>query len=99
VAGHCHHRRTAHLGKVIIGLFKFYPSPDTVPNNCPICNKKVMDAIIRYNNTLETDVFKQLHCQCKEEWKEVLEAGSDYYENLRSFISVANNRDSAIRSA
>lgn len=92
-------RRTAHLGKVIIGLFKFYPSPDTVPNNCPICNQKVMDAIIRYNKKLDPDVFKQLHCQCKEAWKEVLEIGSDYYENLRGFISVAKNRDSAIRSA
>jgi archaeosine synthase beta-subunit len=92
-------KRTAHLGKVIIGLFKFYPSPDSVPNNCHLCNHKVMDAIIEYNKTLRTDVFNQLHCKCKEDWKEVLEKSSDYYKNLRDFISVAKNKDSILRSA
>ena len=90
-------KRTAHLGRVIIGLFKFYPSPDSVPNNCHLCNNKVMDAIIQYNKTLKPDVFDQLHCECKEDWKEDLEKSSDYFKNLRDSISVANDRDSVIR--
>ena len=85
-------KRTAHLGRVIIGLFKFYPSPDSVPNNCHLCNNKVMDAIIEYNKTLRPDVFNQLHCKCKEDWKEVLEKSSDYYKNLRDSISVAKRK-------
>ena len=92
-------KRTAHLGKVIIGLFKFYPSPDSVPNNCHLCNHKVMDAIIEYNEKLRPDVFNQLHCKCKKDWKEVLEKNSDYYKNLQDFISVAKNEGSVIRSA
>ena len=92
-------KRTAHLGRVIIGLFKFYPSPDSVPNNCPLCNHKVMDAIIEYNKTLRSDVFNQLHCKCKEDWKEVLEKSSDYYKNLRDFIEVAKSKESVLRSA
>jgi radical SAM enzyme (TIGR01210 family) len=92
-------KRTAHLGRVIIGLFKFYPSPDSVPNNCHLCNNKVMDAIIEYNKTLRPDVFNQLQCKCKEDWKEVLEKSSDYYKNLRDYISVAKDEDSVIRPA
>lgn len=81
--------KTQHLGKVLIGLFKFYPSPNTVPSNCPSCNHEVMNAIVRYNQTLKPDVFKNLHCQCKKEWRDVLEFGDNFQQNLNGFISVA----------
>ena len=81
--------KTAHLGSVYVGLFKFYPSPDSVPNNCSLCNNKTMDAIVKYNRTLKTESFDQLHCQCKEDWKINLNSGLDFYQNLQDFMLTA----------
>jgi radical SAM enzyme (TIGR01210 family) len=60
-------------GKLIVGLFKFFPSPSAVPNNCDQCNEKVMEAIVQYNRTLNPKVFDGITCECKKEWKEILE--------------------------
>lgn len=57
---------------LIIGLFKFYPSPTAVPYNCPNCSEAVIEAIRTYNKTLKVDVFNGLDCTCKEKWKEVI---------------------------
>lgn len=82
-------RRTAHLGMVVIGLFQFYPSPDFVPNNCTLCNGRVMDAIVEYNRTLRVDVFDGLDCECKAEWFEVLKEGTSWYQRLENFVTAA----------
>jgi len=79
-------KRTSHLGRVVVGLFKFYPSPDSVPNNCSSCNDKVMDAIIEYNRTLKTDMFDRLDCRCKEDWEAAINKSTDFYQNLQDFV-------------
>jgi hypothetical protein len=82
-------KQTSHLGKVLVGLFKFYPSPDSVPSNCDTCNNQIMNAIIKYNRTLKIEPFDQLYCECAEEWKEVLNGSNDFYKNLMNFVQAA----------
>jgi radical SAM enzyme (TIGR01210 family) len=91
--------KTHHLGKVLIGLFTFYPSPDVVPSNCPSCNHEVMNAIVRYNQTLNPDIFKNLNCQCKEEWRDDLESGDNFQQNLDRFVSSARREFSDYRKS
>jgi hypothetical protein len=67
-------KRTAHLGKLIVGMFQFYPSPAEVPYNCDKCSDEVLDAIKLYNRTLDISVFEGLDCDCKDEWRRELEA-------------------------
>ena len=62
-------KRTAHRGKVLIGMFQFYPSPSMVPYNCPKCSDRVLNAIRKYNKTLDISVFDGLDCTCKSEWE------------------------------
>jgi radical SAM enzyme (TIGR01210 family) len=59
-------------GKLIVGLFKFFPSPSKVPNNCDRCNEEVMQAIAQYNRTLDPKAFDGLTCECKKEWRKSL---------------------------
>jgi len=59
-------------GKLIVGLFKFFPLPQAVPNNCECCNEKVMERMVQYNRTLDSEVFKGLTCGCKTQWREIL---------------------------
>ncbi len=66
-------KRVEKPGNLIIGLFKFFPSPTAVPNNCDRCNDKVMDKIIQYNKTLDLTALDGLTCECKHEWEEILE--------------------------
>lgn len=58
--------------KLIVGLFKFFPSPSKVPNNCDRCNEKVMEAIVQYNRTLDAGAFDGITCECKKEWTRIL---------------------------
>lgn len=85
-------RQTAHLGKVLVGLFQFYPSPDLVPNNCTLCNERVMEAIVEYDRTLSVGVLDGLDCECRAEWREALANGPGLDENLESF-ALAARRD------
>jgi radical SAM enzyme (TIGR01210 family) len=65
-------KRAKSNGKLIVGLFKFFPSPSAVPNNCEYCNEKVMNTIIQYNRTLDKRAFNGLTCNCKKEWEKAL---------------------------
>ena len=65
-------KRVKKPGKLIVGLFKFFPSPSAVPNNCPQCNEKVMERIIQYNRTLDLKSFSGLSCRCRKQWRGVL---------------------------
>jgi radical SAM enzyme (TIGR01210 family) len=67
-------------GKLIVGLFKFFPSPSAVPNNCENCNEKIMEALIHYNRTLDRNVFEGLSCNCKHEWEENLNENPKPFE-------------------
>ncbi len=65
-------KRTHHLGKLMIGMFQFFPSPSEVPHNCKLCSEVVLDKITEYNRTLDFTVFTDLHCACKAEWEREL---------------------------
>ncbi len=65
-------KRVKAKGQLVIGMFQFYPSPATVPNNCEQCNKEIMNKIKLYNQTLDREIFNSLSCGCKEEWKKLL---------------------------
>lgn len=67
-------KRTAHMGKVIVGMFQFYPSPVKVPYNCDKCSDRVLAAIKKYNETLDVTVLDNLDCECKAEWKKEYES-------------------------
>lgn len=82
-------RNTAYLGEIVVGMFKFYPSPDLVPSNCSSCNERVMDAIISYNRFQDIDVFRDLDCECRAQWAEALEDRRGWREVLESFVERA----------
>jgi len=63
--------RTIHLGPLRIGSFEDTPPPIAIPHNCGKCDNEVMRAIKRYNLTHDLDVFKNLDCECKKEWKNI----------------------------
>jgi radical SAM enzyme (TIGR01210 family) len=65
-------KRVKTPGKLIVGLFKFFPSPSAVPNNCDRCNEKVMKTIVEYNRTLDRKAFNGVTCKCKERWRRIL---------------------------
>lgn len=68
-------KRTAHKGKVVTGMFQFYPSPLTVPYNCPECSDKILEAIREYNRTLSPACLNNLpSCNCYREWSSLLAA-------------------------
>ncbi|MCP4213573.1 MAG: archaeosine biosynthesis radical SAM protein RaSEA [bacterium] len=72
--------------KLLIGLFKFYPSPNAVPYNCPECSDRVMEAIVKYNSTLDVGALEGLDCSCKQQWKEALKKDPQAFENNLSEI-------------
>lgn len=77
-------KRVKAPGKLIVGLFKFFPSPSAVPNNCARCNEEAMAAIIQYNRTLDPTVFDGVSCECREEWRSILgEKPLPFAERLR----------------
>ena len=80
-------RRTSHMGKIIIGLFQFYPSPTNVPCNCPKCNHKVMDAMKAYNRTLDIGVFDDIDCECRKEWEKMLAEQTKSFEERLKIIN------------
>jgi hypothetical protein len=79
-------KKTYHLGKIVIGLFQFYPSPEHVPYNCDRCSNRVMDAIKEYNRTLQVKAFEGLDCDCKKDWQRELHHNSEtFQERLEAF--------------
>ncbi|MCP4156342.1 MAG: archaeosine biosynthesis radical SAM protein RaSEA [bacterium] len=66
-------KRVKNPGKLIIGMFQFFPFPTEVPFNCKKCSHDALEAIKRYNRTLDVTVFDHLDCQCKAQWQKELE--------------------------
>lgn len=61
-------RRSAGLGKIVVGMFQFYPAPTLVPHNCPTCNDRALEALRRYNRTLDVAALDGVACGCRSEW-------------------------------
>lgn len=79
----CHH-----LGKVQIGMFQFYPSPEKVPYNCDNCSGHIMEMMKKYNATLDFSYLENLDCDCKNKWKNQVENEKiNFEENIEKLIS------------
>jgi radical SAM enzyme (TIGR01210 family) len=66
-------KATASYGKLVTGLFRFFPMPTFVPHNCERCNDLFFEALKEYNRTLNSSVFNGLTCECRKEWMADLE--------------------------
>jgi len=81
-------KRVKTPGKLIIGLFQFYPSPSKTPFNCEKCSDRVFDAICSYNRTLDKGFLDGLSCQCKKEWEETLtQEGLPFAESIENAVN------------
>jgi hypothetical protein len=77
-------------GKMVIGLFQFYPNPSTVPYNCDKCSHKVLEAFREYNRTLDIRLLENLTCECKTEWEKFLKEKPLPFEvRLESFLKTS----------
>lgn len=74
-------RRTQALGKVLVGLFQFFPSPEHVPYNCPLCSDRVLEAFKEYNRTMAITALDGLDCPCRREWEEELTRNHESYQD------------------
>ncbi|MCC7081007.1 MAG: archaeosine biosynthesis radical SAM protein RaSEA [Burkholderiales bacterium] len=61
-------QRTAGLGKLVVGMFQFYPAPTLVPHNCDACNERVLERLRQYNRVLDPAAFEGLSCDCRSAW-------------------------------
>ncbi len=85
-------KRTWNYGKVIVGLFSFYPSPKGVPYNCDSCSDDFMKALIQYNRTLDIAAFDQMkECSCIKEWEEELNKDSEC-ERIICYLKSENEK-------
>lgn len=55
--------------KLVVGMFRFFPSPEVVPFNCDQCSRAVMQALAHYNRTLDIAAFDSLSCACRRQWQ------------------------------
>lgn len=91
-------RRTWEYGKVIVGLFSFYPSPKGVPYNCDKCSAEFLNSLIQYNRTLNIKAFEQMKpCSCIQKWKEELDKESDC-EQIIQYLKKENENRNCILS-
>lgn len=84
-------RRSSKKNKLIIGLFQFYPSPEEIPYNCPQCSETVLEAMRRYNRTLDMSFLDELDCKCKIKWqKELAKTHPPFEKRLEKLIERLN---------
>jgi len=87
-------KSTAALGKLVIGMFKFFPSPNKVPYNCDRCSPAVMQAIQRYNRTFMINDFEQIDCECKKKWqKEIKKEQLPFEERLKNILHLIKSEE------
>jgi radical SAM enzyme (TIGR01210 family) len=55
--------------EIRIGGFEFFPIPKLFISNCPLCNKRLYEAISKYNSNKDLKPLLSLQCQCKQQWK------------------------------
>ena len=74
-------------GKLVIGLFQFFPSPLKVPYNCHRCSSAFMETTRQYNRTLDVGIFDRLTCRCKTQWeKEIKKEHPTFQERLKNIL-------------
>lgn len=73
-------RHTARLGKLVVGMFQFYPAPTLVPHNCEACNEGALDRLRAYNRTLDPTVLDSMNCACQSAWQHALAADAPTFE-------------------
>jgi len=66
-------RATYHLGTVNVGDFKDEPPPIAIPYNCEKCSSKIESLFQQYKESHEVDIFDNIDCDCKSNWKESLD--------------------------
>lgn len=79
-------RRSQAKGKLIVGLFQFYPSPNIVPYNCSRCSERLLSALRVYNRTLDKRALGNLVCSCKEEWEKLKRESIPFDRRLEGII-------------
>lgn len=71
------------VGPERVGGFVFFPLPRVVAHNCPRCDKKVTNAIKKFEAVQDIRVFDGLECSCKKQWeKEIERAEPPLYERI-----------------
>jgi archaeosine synthase beta-subunit len=79
-------KKTHGLGRVLVGLFQFFPSPEHVPYNCPRCSRPVLEALKEYNRTLRAEALEGLDCDCRKDWEDELRLNHEtYHDRLKAF--------------
>lgn len=79
-------KRAKTPGKLIVGMFQFYPSPLKTPYNCEQCSQRILEAICQYNRTLDLTFFDGLSCECRNKWEKVLEENSPPFKERLEMI-------------
>lgn len=74
-------RRTAGLGKIVVGMFQFYPTPTLVPHNCARCNERVLEQLRRYNRTLDVAALDDGPCACQADWSAEMRRAAPAFED------------------
>lgn len=87
-------KRCADISDIVgIGGVGYYPIPSSYAHNyCNIekdCDERFLNAIMEYNRTRDTSIFKNLSCECKSEWEKVCAYSS---ETLKDRIKTQINR-------
>jgi archaeosine synthase beta-subunit len=73
-------KKTHQRGKLLVGLFQFFPSPEHVPYNCDQCSDRVLESIKEYNRTLRIEAFEGIDCSCKMEWENTLRHNCETFQ-------------------
>ncbi len=82
-------KRVQAEGQLIIGMFQFFPSPDTVPHNCNLCNEDILEKMKQYNRILDKTIFDSISCKCKSDWKSLLEEpGLPFNDRVENFTEL-----------
>lgn len=87
-------KRCADISDIVgIGGVGYYPIPSSYAHNyCNLekdCDERFLNAIMEYNRTRDTSIFKNLSCECKTEWEKVCAYSS---ETLKDRIKKQINR-------
>lgn len=65
-------KQTYGLGNVQVGLSSEGMKWQEFPVNCKKCSKKIIDAILKFNQYQNISVFNKIDCDCKKDWEKEL---------------------------
>ncbi len=64
-------KQTSKLGNIQVGLSSEGMEWNEMPRNCEKCTKKIINLLLEYNKNPDLSLFRNLNCECKEEWKKL----------------------------